>query len=135
MRNVFIIFYQHKIEVIRDSIKEVKEKLKGLDYNQTCLIYSSALFEILKRKHILVHIINTLDLGYSYLHQFLLVYDGNKYYLIDLTYKQFNDNSLSDLNENGYIEIDDNIFKFYLKVVTNNDLTMDLSEAFLKKGR
>ena len=122
-------------EIIRDSIKEVKEKLKGLDYNQTCLIYSSALFEILKRKHILVHIINTLDLGYSYLHQFLLVYDGNKYYLIDLTYKQFNDNSLSDLNENGYIEIDDNTFKFYLKVVTNNDLTMDLSEAFLKKGR
>ena len=83
----------------------------------------------------MVHIINTLDLGYSYLHQFLLVYDGNKYYLIDLTYKQFNDNSLSDLNENGYIEIDDNTFKFYLKVVTNNDLTMDLSEAFLKKGR
>ncbi len=122
-------------EIIRDSIKEVKEKLQGLDYNQTCLIYSSALFEILKRKHILVHIINTLDLGYSYLHQFLLVYDGNKYYLIDLTYKQFNDNSLSDLNENGYIEIDDNTFKFYLKVVTNNDLTMDLSEAFLKKGR
>jgi hypothetical protein len=133
--NILNIKNQDIEEVIRDSIKEVKEKLKGLDYNQTCLIYSSALFEILKRKHILVHIINTLDLGYSYLHQFLLVYDGNKYYLIDLTYKQFNDNSLSDLNENGYIEIDDNIFKFYLKVVTNNDLTMDLSEAFLKKGR
>ena len=133
--NILNIKNQDIEEVIRDSIKEVKEKIKGLDYNQTCLIYSSALFEILKRKHILVHIINTLDLGYSYLHQFLLVYDGNKYYLIDLTYKQFNDNSLSDLNENGYIEIDDNIFKFYLKVVTNNDLTMDLSEAFLKKGR
>ncbi len=133
--NILNIKNQDIEEIIRDSIKEVKEKLKGLDYNQTCLIYSSALFEILKRKHILVHIINTLDLGYSYLHQFLLVYDGNKYYLIDLTYKQFNDNSLSDLNENGYIEIDDNIFKFYLKVVTNNDLTMDLSEAFLKKGR
>lgn len=133
--NILNIKNQDIEEIIRDSIKEVKEKLQGLDYNQTCLIYSSALFEILKRKHILVHIINTLDLGYSYLHQFLLVYDGNKYYLIDLTYKQFNDNSLSDLNENGYIEIDDNIFKFYLKVVTNNDLTMDLSEAFLKKGR
>ena len=133
--NILNIKNQDIEEIIRDSIKEVKEKLQGLDYNQTCLIYSSALFEILKRKHILVHIINTLDLGYSYLHQFLLVYDGNKYYLIDLTYKQFNDNSLSDLNENGYIEIDDNTFKFYLKVVTNNDLTMDLSEDFLKKGR
>lgn len=133
--NILNIKNQDIEVVIRDSIKEVKEKLRGLDYNQTCLIYSSALFEILKRKNILVHIINTLDLGYSFEHQFLLVYDGNKYYLIDLTYKQFNDNSLSDLNENGYIEIDDNIFKFYLKVVTNNDLTMDLSEAFLKKGR
>lgn len=133
--NILNIRNQDIEVVIRDSIKEVKEKLRGLDYNQTCLIYSSALFEILKRKNILVHIINTLDLGYSFEHQFLLVYDGNKYYLIDLTYKQFNDNSLSDLNENGYIEIDDNIFKFYLKVVTNNDLTMDLSEAFLKKGR
>ena len=133
--NILNIKNQDIEVVIRDSIKEVKEKLRGLDYNQTCLIYSSALFEILKIKNILVHIINTLDLGYSFEHQFLLVYDGNKYYLIDLTYKQFNDNSLSDLNENGYIEIDDNIFKFYLKVVTNNDLTMDLSEAFLKKGR
>ena len=133
--NILNIKNQNIEEIIQESIKEVKENLQGLDYNQTCLIYSSALFEILKRKHILVHIINTLDLGYSYLHQFLLVYDGNKYYLIDLTYKQFNDNSLSDLNENGYMKIDDNIFKFYLKVVTNNDLTMDLSEAFLKKGR
>lgn len=133
--NILNIRNQDIEVVIRDSIKEVKEKLRGLDYNQTCLIYSSALFEILKRKNILVHIINTLDLGYSFEHQFLLVYDGNKYFLIDLTYKQFNDNSLSDLNENGYIEIDDNTFKFYLKVVTNNDLTMDLSEAFLKKGR
>ena len=133
--NILNIKNQDIEVVIRDSIKEVKEKLKGLDYNQTCLIYSSALFEILKIKNILVHIINTLDLGYSFEHQFLLVYDGNKYYLIDLTYKQFNDNSLSDLNENGYIEIDDNIFKFYLKVVTNNDLSIDLSEAFLKKGR
>ena len=84
--NILNIRNQDIEVVIRDSIKEVKEKLRGLDYNQTCLIYSSALFEILKRKHILVHIINTLDLGYSYLHQFLLVYDGNKYYLIDILF-------------------------------------------------
>lgn len=133
--NILNIKNQNIEEIIQESIKEVKENLQGLDYNQTCLIYSSALFEILKRKHILVHIINTLDLGYSYLHQFLLVYDGNNYYLIDLTYRQFNDNTLSDLNKNGYIKIDDNTFKFYLKVVTNNDLTINLNEAFIKKGR
>lgn len=133
--NILNIKNQNIEEIIQESIKEVKEKLQGLDYNQTCLIYSSALFEILKRKNILVHIINTLDLGYSYLHQFLLVYDGNNYYLIDLTYRQFNDNSLSDLNENSYIKIDNNIFKYYLKVVTNNDLVINLNEAFIKNSR
>ena len=50
--NILNIRNQDIEVVIRDSIKEVKEKLRGLDYNQTCLIYSSALFEILKRKHI-----------------------------------------------------------------------------------
>ena len=133
--NILNIKNQNIEEIIQESIKEVKENLQGLDYNQTCLIYSSALFEILKRKHILVHIINTLDLGYFFEHQFLLVYDGNNYYLIDLTYRQFNDNSLSDLNKNSYIKIDNNIFKYYLKVVTNNDLTINLSEAFIKNSR
>ena len=133
--NILNIKNQNIEEIIQESIKEVKENLQGLDYNQTCLIYSSALFEILKRKHILVHIINTLDLGYSFEHQFLLVYDGNNYYLIDLTYRQFNDNSLSDLNKNGYIKIDNNIFKYYLKVVTNNDLVINLNEAFIKNSR
>lgn len=133
--NILNIKNQNIEEIIQESIKEVKENLQGLDYNQTCLIYSSALFEILKRKHILVHIINTLDLGYSFEHQFLLVYDGNNYYLIDLTYRQFNDNSLSDLNKNGYIKIDNNIFKYYLKVVTNNDFVINLNEAFIKNSR
>ena len=133
--NILNIKNQNIEEVIKEAIKEVKEKLQGLDYNQTCLIYSSALFEILKREHILVHIINTLDLGYSFEHQFLLVYDGNKYYLIDLTYRQFNDDYLNDLNNNGYIETDNNTFNYYLKIVTNNNLAIDLSEAFLKKGR
>ena len=133
--NILNIKNQNIEEIIQESIKEVKENLQGLDYNQTCLIYSSALFEILKRKHILVHIINTLDLGYFFEHQFLLVYDGNNYYLIDLTYRQFNDNSLSDLNKNGYIKIDNNIFKYYLKVVTNNDFVINLNEAFIKNSR
>ncbi len=133
--NILNIKNQNIEEVIKEAIEKVKEKLQGLDYNQTCLIYSSALFEILKSKHILVHIINTLDLGYSFEHQFLLVYDGNKYYLIDLTYRQFNDDYLNDLNNNGYIETDNNTFNYYLKIVTNNNLAIDLSEAFLKKGR
>lgn len=133
--NILNIKNQNIEVVIKESIKEVKEELQGLDYNQTCLIYSSYLYEILKRKNILVHLINTLDLGYSFLHQFLLVYDGFEYFLIDLTYRQFSDDYLDNLKNFGYIKVDNNIFNYYLKVVTNNDLSIDLDDAFTKKGR
>lgn len=133
--NILNIKNQNIEVVIKESIKEVKEELQGLDYNQTCLIYSSYLYEILKRKNILVHLINTLDLGYSFLHQFLLVYDGFEYFLIDLTYRQFSDDYLDNLKNFGYIKVDNNIFNYYLKVVTNNDLSIDLDDAFIKKGR
>ena len=55
--NILNIKNQDIKQIIEDSIKETQELLKGLDYNQTCLIYSSLLFEILRRKNILVHII------------------------------------------------------------------------------
>lgn len=120
-------------QIIEDSIKETQELLKGLDYNQTCLIYSSLLFEILRRKNILVHIINTKDLGY-YEHQFLLVYDGINYYLIDLTYKQFNNKYLNNLLANNYTLIDDFNFNKYLQIITNSNLSINLSDIFVYRG-
>lgn len=128
--NIFNIKGQNIEEVIKDSIKEVIKELDGLEKNQTCLIYSSYLYNILKRKNVLVHLINTKDLGFNYEHQFLLVYD-NSYYLIDLTYIQFGDNSLGDLNNNYYMLVDDDILKYYLFVVTNENKDITLSSAFL----
>ena len=131
--NILNIKNQDIKQIIEDSIKETQELLKGLDYNQTCLIYSSLLFEILRRKNILVHIINTKDLGY-YEHQFLLVYDGINYYLIDLTYKQFNNKYLNNLLENNYTLIDDFNFNKYLQIITNSNLSINLSDIFVYRG-
>lgn len=131
--NMLNIKNQDIKQIIEDSIKETQELLKGLDYNQTCLIYSSLLFEILRRKNILVHIINTKDLGY-YEHQFLLVYDGINYYLIDLTYKQFNNKYLNNLLANNYTLIDDFNFNKYLQIITNSNLSINLSDIFVYRG-
>ena len=131
--NILNIKNQDIKQIIEDSIKETQELLKGLDYNQTCLIYSSLLFEILRRKNILVHIINTKDLGY-YEHQFLLVYDGINYYLIDLTYKQFNNKYLNNLLANNYTLIDDFNFNKYLQIITNSNLSINLSDIFVYRG-
>lgn len=131
--NILNIKNQDIKQIIEDSIKETQELLKGLDYNQTCLIYSSLLFEILRRKNILVHIINTKDLGY-YEHQFLLVYDGINYYLIDLTYKQFNNKYLNNLLANNYTLIDDFNFNKYLQIITNSNLLINLSDIFVYRG-
>ena len=131
--NILNIKNQDIKQIIEDSIKETQELLKGLDYNQTCLIYSSLLFEILRRKNILVHIINTKDLGY-YEHQFLLVYDGINYYLIDLTYKQFNNKYLNNLLANNYTLIDDFNFNKNLQIITNSNLSINLSDIFVYRG-
>ena len=131
--NILNIKNQDIKQIIEDSIKETQELLKGLDYNQTCLIYSSLLFEILRRKNILVHIINRKDLGY-YEHQFLLVYDGINYYLIDLTYKQFNNKYLNNLLANNYTLIDDFNFNKYLQIITNSNLSINLSDIFVYRG-
>ena len=131
--NILNIKNQDIKQIIEDSIKETQELLKGLDYNQTCLIYSSLLFEVLRRKNILVHIINTKDLGY-YEHQFLLVYDGINYYLIDLTYKQFNNKYLNNLLANNYTLIDDFNFNKYLQIITNSNLSINLSDIFVYRG-
>lgn len=119
--------------VIQESISETKEKLQGLDYFQTCKIYSSVLFDILKYKNVLVHIINTKDFGPFYEHQFLLVYDGNNYFLIDLNYAQFQDEHLNNLSEKGYTVISQSSFDYYLKVITKSDLHLNLDNVFISR--
>ena len=104
---------------IKSAIKSVKEEYSNLITEQTCMIYSGLLCEILKDKHVSVRVINTGDLDFGYEHMFLIANSGNlNYYLIDLTYSQFKDDSFKELLENGYQEIDNSNINDYLNIVT-----------------
>lgn len=51
---------------IISAIEEVKKELSGLDYERMCLVYNSYLYEALLKRHVLVHMVDTKDLGLSY---------------------------------------------------------------------
>lgn len=57
---------------IQEAIKEVREELKNLTIERMCKVYNSYLCDKLVKKHIVAHLINTLDLGLSYEHIFVL---------------------------------------------------------------
>ena len=121
-------------EEIKNAILETKDELKGLDVDRMCKIYSSYLYENLKKRHVLAHIIDTKDLGFSFQHQFILAYD-KVYYLIDLTYSQFNDSNFlfSKLLKDGYQIIDNITFVNYLKTVGSMVVNLDLDDVFIKR--
>lgn len=107
--------------VLVDAIDDTKDELNGLVEERMCKIYSSYLYERLKRQHISVRIINTLDLGIDYEHYFLLVLNEmDGYYLVDLTFSQFdvNDEDFAKLKDTGYQILDDNFLNKYLYVVS-----------------
>ena len=88
-----------------------------------CKVYSSYVYNELKKNHILARLINTSDLGFDYEHQFILV-PINKltkdYYLIDLTYSQFiknieDEKVFTELLNKGYQKINNELWIQYLK--------------------
>ena len=117
-----------KNKVIEEVIKEVKLEYQKLTTKRTCVIYSSLIYILLNQRHISTRIINTRDLGFNFEHQFCLVpYQNKEYYLIDLTYEQFNNTSFNELLQNGYIIINDLDFNNYLNIITNGE-SKDLYE-------
>ena len=117
-----------KTKVIEEVIKEVKNEYQKLTTKRTCVIYSSLVYILLNQRHISTRIINTRDLGFNFEHQFCLVpYQNKEYYLIDLTYEQFNNTSFNELLQNGYIIINDLDFNNYLNIITNGE-SKDLYE-------
>ena len=116
MTNISGISIEEKIQV---SIINVKKTLNNLTEERTCKIYSSYLYQELLRNHIPCKVVNTLDLGFSYEHHFVLIPNTNTYYLADLTFSQFpyQENLLSSLLKNGYQEISDMEFNAYLLAV------------------
>lgn len=126
---------------IINVISSVRKELSELTENQTCIIYSSYVFRSLREKGVNAKIISTQKIGFLHKHYFVLVPDQSKYYLIDLTYSQFSNNSMPNLIKNGYQEINDEIFNKYLDVVTEQEEHSDLSinevyfECLIKGGR
>lgn len=120
-------------ECIKKAIQKTKIELKDLDEERMCFIYSSYLYQNLLEFHLLARIIDTKDLGFSFSHRFVLVYDNNYYYLLDLTYKQFlnKDARFLKLLKEGYQQINNTDFNYYLKNILTSELkNKDLEDAF-----
>lgn len=107
-----------------------------------CKVYSSYVYNELKKNHVLARLINTSDLNFDYEHQFILV-PINKltkdYYLIDLTYSQFLKNMedekiFTELLNKGYQKINNELWIQYLKnILRNNNVKSSIDEAFNKE--
>ena len=110
---------------IEDAINETIEQLNGLTDERTCLIYTSYLYDNLKKRHIVARIIDTKDdLNMSYKHQFVLVpKDSDNNYILDLTAKQFGSNDLYDqLNSKGYQLLSSNLYQSYLNHIESSTI-------------
>lgn len=117
-------------EKIIKSISKTKEELADLGPERMCMIYSGYLLDNLRKEHAICRLVDTNDLGLDYQHQFILVNNGDGYYLVDLTYSQFGDNSWNALLSDGYDIVDDEKFSKYLRVVTKQDSSSTVRDAF-----
>lgn len=122
---------QNTENAIIDAIKEVKIKLNNLNYERMCLVYNSYLYEALIKRHVLVHIVDTKDLNATFEHRFLIVFDGQNYYLCDLTYSQFKDDVyLISLLKDGYIKCNNEILNLYLKLILQENKKISIDKVF-----
>lgn len=138
MKKIFNIKGVNYEECIKKAIQKTKIELKNLDEKQMCFVYSSYLYQNLLEQHLLAHIIDTKDLGFSFCHRFVLAYDGINYYLLDLTYKQFlnKDAKFLKLLIDGYQTITDREFNYYLKNVLGKEFDMrDLDNVFVSSSK
>ena len=117
-------------DLIKSAINEVKNELQGLSSERMCLIFSSYLYNALLKRHLIVHMIDTLDLGASYQHRFVIVYNGINYYLCDLTYSMFQNSLFPELLIKGYMECDGNSLKSYLEIITRENIDLSIDEVF-----
>lgn len=107
-------------EKIEDAIEDTKEELNDLTTERTCLIYSDYLSRNLYDKHVANKIVSTTKYNYPYNHQFNIVpKNEDEFYLIDLTYSQFQSDKFDELEEKGYMLLKNNQYEDYLEIVGN----------------
>ena len=122
-----------KEKMIQEAIKETKRNLPGLTDGLTCKIYSSYMTEQLRKRHVVNRKIDTSDLNCPYSHVFNLVpIDEKEYFLIDITYSQFQNNDFEDLLKNGYTRVDNDRFNDYLEITGKKNPQVSLDDAFMR---
>lgn len=135
MKNLYDILNLtgNKEDKIKSCIKKVKLELNDLVEEQTCKIYSSYVSDELYKNHVINRIIRTGDLS-SYDHHFVLVpKDGDNYFLIDLTYSQFKNDTFKNLLSDGYIVIKKDELNNYLRIVTSKSLNKEIDDIYFTK--
>ena len=120
----------NKEDIIKSCINTARYDLRNVVEKQRCKIYSSYLSDLLSQKHIINKVIRTGDFS-SYDHHFVMVpKDSDNYYLIDLTYSQFNNDYFIELLEDGYTIINNATLLIYLSIVTGEVLDKDIDEFY-----
>ena len=105
-------------DLIKSAINEVKNELQGLSPERMCLIFSSYLYNALLKRHLIVHMIDTLDLGASYQHRFVIVYNGKESICVNDCFYQ----GLEDIEK----VVSTVIFNRNLKEFFSNDLKLTI---------
>ena len=124
-----------KEDIISDVIKNTKNQLEGLTTERTCKVYSNYISYNLHSKNVLHRNIDTEELGYKYSHKFCLIPKEEDYYLIDLTYSQFNNFEFIDLLIDGYMIISKEELARYLEIVGKSKNNISKDQLFFGKGR
>ena len=124
--------------VINEEINNVYKEVTETD--RMCIVFSNLLYNRLNDRHVLSKIISTSELGLGYRHDFVIVKDNYKYYLVDGTYEQFLNKGTKlnqELLDNKYIEIDNDILIDYLNSIPYCDKIgyLDIDDIFLPRSR
>ena len=132
--NISNIPLEKRIEI---AIIQTKKLLENLTTERTCKIYSRYLFKYLHDNHVVAKIISTKELGAEYDHFFVIVpINTIEYYLIDLTFQQFNNtNYFKELYEKGYERVTDLNFYLYYAIVTGEQANITINEMMLKSDK
>ena len=116
---------------IEDAIDETRRELDGLMTDLTCKIYSQYMKKNLNKQHAIHKVVNTLEFGFPYEHHFNVVMENDKnFYVVDLTYNQFQNPEFLDLIFKGYEKLSDEEFAQYLRIVGKDKKDISFSSLF-----
>ena len=111
-----------KEKMIEEGISETRKELEDLTTDRTCFMYTSHLYNNLRKREVQAHIIDTsADLDMEYSHYFIIVpRDTESDYIVDLTYEQFGyDNIFDKMYKDGYQVLNKKEYNKYLSNIKN----------------